>query len=49
MGTITTLCSLGYADGRHPDDGWREGRAALAAWYERTMLRPAMALTKPAF
>jgi glutathione S-transferase len=49
MGTITTLCSLGYADGRHPGDDWRKGRPALTAWYERTMQRQAMAATAPAF
>ena len=49
MGTITALCSLGYADGRHPHDNWRNGRPALTAWYERTVQRPAMAATMPAF
>ena len=49
MGTITALCSLGYADGRHPGDDWRKGRSALAAWYERTVQRPAMAATIPSF
>ena len=49
MGTISTVCSLGYSDGRHAGDEWRKARPNLSAWYERTMQRPAMAATKPAF
>ena len=49
MGTLSAGASLGYADGRHPDDDWRSGRAALADWFERMMQRPAMVETKPNF
>jgi glutathione S-transferase len=49
MGTITSVASLGYADGRHPGDDWRKGRPKLAAWFEQMMQRPSMANTKPSF
>ena len=49
MGLISTIASLGYADWRHPDDGWRDGRPKLTAWFEEMMNRPAMAETKPIF
>lgn len=49
MGTVTVITSLGYADGRHPDDGWRDGRPKITAWYEEMMKQPAMAETKPNF
>ncbi|MCP5151171.1 MAG: glutathione S-transferase family protein [Ectothiorhodospiraceae bacterium] len=49
MASLTTAAALGYADGRHPDDGWRDGRAALASWFAAIMKRPALAETVPAF
>lgn len=49
MGSMTVVASLGYADWRHPDDNWRGGRDKLAAWFEKTMQRPAMDETKPIF
>jgi glutathione S-transferase len=49
MGSMTVIASLGYADWRHPDDNWRGGRDKLAAWFEKTMQRPAMDETKPIF
>lgn len=49
MGLISTVASLGYADWRHPDDGWRDGRPKLTGWFEEMMNRPAMAETKPIF
>lgn len=49
MGTITVLCALGYADGRHPNDGWRNTRADLAMWYERSTQQPAIAASTPVF
>lgn len=49
LGTIAGVASLGYADWRHPGDGWREGRPQLAEWFERMMQRPSMAETKPIF
>ena len=49
MGSFAAVASLGYADWRHPGDNWRNGRSALADWFERMMQRPAMAETKPIF
>lgn len=49
LGAITVVAALGYADGRHPDDNWRDGRPALATWYETMMQRPVMAETAPHF
>lgn len=49
LGMITAVTDLGYADWRHPDDDWRDGRPKLAAWFETMMARPAMAETKPVF
>lgn len=39
--------ALGYADFRHPDDAWRNGRPALAAWFEAFSQRPEMRETFP--
>jgi glutathione S-transferase len=47
IGTITLGCALGYLDFRFPDYAWRDGRAALADWYERFAARPSMAQTWP--
>ena len=49
MDVITTVCSLGYADGRHPGDGWRDGHPRLARWFEDISCRAAMADTAPSF
>ena len=49
MDTISAGCALGYADGRHPDDGWRDTRPALAQWFANLMQRKTMAETVPAF
>jgi glutathione S-transferase len=49
MGTITALCSLGYADGRHSGDEWRSGRSTLSTWFERISKRPAIAASAPVF
>ncbi len=49
LGSITVVASLGYSDGRHPGDNWRDGRPKLAAWFETMMQRPAMAETAPHF
>ncbi|MGY9054400.1 MAG: glutathione S-transferase N-terminal domain-containing protein [Alphaproteobacteria bacterium] len=45
--SITTGCGLGYLDFRFPDWGWRDGRPALAAWYETFSQRESMATTGP--
>jgi glutathione S-transferase len=47
IGTITLGCALGYLDFRFPDQGWRDGRGALAGWFERFGARPSMAGTRP--
>lgn len=47
-GQIAIACALGYLDFRFPDHGWREGRGALAAWYEEFAQRNSMVATKPA-
>ena len=49
MDVLTAASSLGYADGRHPDDSWREHRPRLGAWYSAFSKRPAMAQTRPHF
>jgi len=47
IGTITIACALGYLDFRFADDRWRDGRAALAGWYERMAARPSLVATVP--
>ena len=46
MGLMSVVAALGYADWRHPDDGWRDGRPKLAAWYKKIEDRSAVAETK---
>lgn len=46
MGLISVVAALGYADWRHPDDGWRDGRPKLAAWYKKMEDRSAVDETK---
>jgi glutathione S-transferase len=47
IGTITIGCALGYLDFRYADEGWREPRPELAAWFGRFAARPSMARTAP--
>ena len=47
LGTIALGCALGYLDFRAPEDAWRDGRPALAAWYEAFARRPSMQATAP--
>ncbi len=47
IGTITTGCGMGYLDFRYPTLPWRDGRPALAEWFERFGARPSMAGSKP--
>ena len=47
IGTISIGCALGYLDFRFADLGWRNGRPASAAWFERFGARPSMEATKP--
>ena len=49
LGIIATVSALGYADWRHPDDNWRDGRPTLAGWFERISERSAMRLTAPIY
>jgi glutathione S-transferase len=46
MGLISVIAALGYADWRHPDDGWRNGRPKLTAWYKKMETRSSVADTK---
>jgi glutathione S-transferase len=47
IGTIAIGCALGYLDFRYPDEGWREGRPRLAAWFDGFARRPSMGATAP--
>lgn len=47
IGSVTVACALGYLDFRFPDLGWREGRPALAKWYETISQRPSFQATVP--
>lgn len=47
IGQISVACALGYLDFRFSTDDWRRARPALAAWYARIALRPAMIATEP--
>ncbi len=47
-GQVAVGCALGYLDLRFPDMAWREGRPALAEWFERFAALPAMQATAPA-
>ncbi|MEL6103827.1 MAG: glutathione S-transferase [Pseudomonadota bacterium] len=47
IGHIGVACALGYLDFRHPERNWRDGRDALAAWYETFAARPSMQETMP--
>ena len=46
-GHVAVGCALGYLDLRFPDIGWRDGRPALAQWYEGLAGTPAMQATVP--
>ncbi|PZP42915.1 MAG: glutathione S-transferase [Azospirillum brasilense] len=48
IGTISMGCALGYLDFRYPHLPWREGRGALADWYQTFAQRPSMESSKPA-
>lgn len=47
MGHISVACCLGYLDFRHEARGWRQGREALATWYDTFAQRPSMQATRP--
>lgn len=48
IGTLSIACALGYLDFRFADMGWRDGRPALAHWFDGFASRPAIAATLPA-
>lgn len=47
LGSVALGCALGYLDLRFPDDRWRDGRPALAGWFEGFNQRPSMQQTQP--
>lgn len=49
LGSIAAVTALGYADWRLPDDGWRDGRPGLAAWFDAMHQNADVAATKPVF
>ena len=44
---LALACALGYCERRHTFWRWRQGRPALAAWFERTTARPSFQATIP--
>lgn len=46
VGEIAVAAQLGYLDARKVVE-WREGRSALAAWFEAVSKRPSMVATDP--
>ena len=47
IGHICVGCALGYLDLRFPQDDWRTGHPALAAWFANFAERPSMVATAP--
>lgn len=48
VGEVALICALGWLDVRLPDAAnWRDGRPALAAWYETVSKIPSVAVTAP--
>ncbi|MGF1639433.1 MAG: glutathione S-transferase N-terminal domain-containing protein [Rhodospirillales bacterium] len=48
IGHVAIGCALGWLDFRFPGDRWRDGRAALAQWFEGFAGRRSMRETVPA-
>jgi len=46
IGQISVACALAHLDFRFAADGWRRGRARLAAWYDAFATRPSMRATE---
>lgn len=44
---LALVCALGYCERRHKAWAWREGRPALAAWFDRAAERPSFRNTTP--
>ena len=47
IGEVAIGCALLYIDFRFPDQAWRPGRAALAAWADEIAARPSFHATRP--
>ncbi len=47
LGAIAVGCALGCLDFRFPDDDWRRGHPALAAWYAVFARHPSMVGSAP--
>lgn len=47
IGSLAVAVALGYLDLRWPGDQWRQGRPALARWYEGMSARRSLAETVP--
>lgn len=48
IGEVALICALGWLDVRLPDAaGWREGRPALAAWFDKVSAIASVAATAP--
>ena len=45
-GSVAAACALSYLDFRFADWAWRDGRPALASFYERFAKRPSMQATE---
>lgn len=45
IGALAVGCALAHLDFRFGDDAWRDGRPALAAWFERIGHRPSFVAT----
>jgi len=45
LATFAIASALDYANWRQPEDDWRNGRDALASYYDRIMQRPSFAET----
>lgn len=48
IGEVALVCALGWLDVRLPEAaGWREGRGALAGWFEAVSRKASVAVTAP--
>ena len=47
IGSVSIACALGYLDFRFADEGWRDSRSKLAAWFEMFSTRASMSETRP--
>lgn len=47
LGSLGIAVALGYLDFRYPESAWRDGREALAGFFERWRVRPSFQETEP--